>query len=354
MLSNLPLAALIFLFIAAAGGIWIAGIRLSKATDVICARWDLGEDVGGMIFLAIVTNLPEVAITASGALRGDLSIAVGNILGGISIQTVVLVILDVIGLSKTAPLSCRAASPSIVLEGVLVIAVLALVIMGSQLPASLIFARITPAGAMIAALWLVGLWVINKMRTALWPDDNPSLNDTNAECARAESEIERMRRHGATTARTVTVFVSGSVATLACGVILETTSEAIARHLGMSGVLFGATILAAVTALPEVSTGLTAVRMGDYRMAVSDVLGGNAFLPVLFLFASLLSGQAVLPLAQKTDIYLSALGILLTAVYMTGLICRPSRQIARMGIDSFAVLVLYIVGILGLTAMAPA
>jgi hypothetical protein len=39
---------------------------------------------------------------------------------------------------------------------------------------------------------------------------------------------------------------------------------------------------------------------------------------------------------------------------MTGLICRPTRQIFRMGIDSFAVLVLYILGILGLVAMARA
>jgi cation:H+ antiporter len=148
------------------------------------------------------------------------------------------------------------------------------------------------------------------------------------------------------------VFLIGAMVTLVCGVVLEISGEAIARDMGMTGVLFGATILAAATALPEVSTGLAAVKLGDYRMAVSDVLGGNAFLPVLFLLGSILSGRAVLPLAQKTDIYLSALGILLTAVYMTGLVCRPIRKIARMGIDSFAVLVLYLMGILGLAVMA--
>jgi cation:H+ antiporter len=51
-------------------------------------------------------------------------------------------------------------------------------------------------------------------------------------------------------------------------------------------------------------------------LAFSDIFGGNAFLPVLFLLATLLSGQAVLPAAHKTDIYLTSLGILLTMVYL--------------------------------------
>jgi len=57
--------------------------------------------------------------------------------------------------------------------------------------------------------------------------------------------------------------------------------------------------------------------------------------------ASLLSGSAVLPQAQATDIYLAGLGILLTVVYMYGLVFRPRRKIIGMGIDSLVVLVLY-------------
>jgi cation:H+ antiporter len=89
-------------------------------------------------------------------------------------------------------------------------------------------------------------------------------------------------------------------------------------------------------------------------LAISDIFGGNAFLPVLFLLATLLAGRSVLPLAQDTDVYLAGLGILLTAVYVAGLIFRPRRQVLGMGLDSLVVLVLYGLGTAGLVVVAGA
>jgi cation:H+ antiporter len=116
----------------------------------------------------------------------------------------------------------------------------------------------------------------------------------------------------------------------------------------LDGVLFGSTVLAAATALPEVSTGLASARLGDYQLAISDIFGGNAFLPVLFFPAGLLSGQAVFPQLNDTDMYLTGLGVVLTCVYVSGLIFRPRRRILRMGVDSLVVLGLYLLGTAGL------
>ena len=355
MFQSLPLAALLGIFVAAAGAIWIAGVKLSNTTDVLAQRLGLGEALGGVILLAIATNLPEIAITASAAWSGDVGVAVGNILGGIAIQTVVLVALDAFGMREKVPLTYKAASLTLVIEGLLVVAVLIVAIMGTQLPPSLIAARVAPGAALIAVLWIVGVWLIGRANKGLpWHDGAGDAPDTQHE-AKGHSKGAKERdasKQGVSTIRTALAFAVAAVVTLIAGVALERAGDGVAGHIGMSGVLFGATVLAAATSLPELSTGLTSTKLGDYQLAISDIFGGNAFLPVLFLLATIISGKAVLPQAQNTDIYLAGLGILLTSAYLAGLIFRPKRRLLGMGIDSLAVLVLYGVGTVGLFAIA--
>src|SRR5438067_7947569 len=158
MFEHLSLPILSLVFAVAGVVVWVAGVYISKTTDVLSTRFGLGEALGGVILLAIVTNLPEIAITASGALRNQLGIATGNILGGIAIQTVVLVLLDAFGLGKKAPLTSHAASLDLLLEGVLVIGMLTVVVMGHQLPDSLIWRGITPDDLLIGGTWIAGLF----------------------------------------------------------------------------------------------------------------------------------------------------------------------------------------------------
>lgn len=348
MFASFSLPILILIFVVGAASVWFAGVHLSNTTDVMSSRFGMGQALGGLIFLAIATNLPEIAIVVSASLAHNVGIAIGNILGGIAIQTVVLVILDGFGLRRKAGLTFEAASLQLVLEGVLVISVLVVSIMGTQLPKSIVFARLAPGDLLIAALWLIGLWLINKARNDLpWQEKGRAPNTSHPKKKGDEDKVEKW-----STTRVLIVFASAAIVTLVAGVVLEESGNAIASHVGLSGVLFGSTVLAAATSLPEVTTGLAAVKIGDFDLAISDIFGGNAFLPVLFLPATLLSGQSVLPQAQNTDIYLASLGVLLTAVYIYGLIFRPKRQFFDLGIDSIVVLVLYIVGVVGLFTIA--
>lgn len=349
-MSTLASPVLLAIFVTCAAVIWIAGVKLSETTDVLAERWHLGSALGGVIMLAVATNLPEIAITASAALGHQLDVAVGNILGGIAIQTVVLVALDAAGVRPRKPLTYLAASLTLVLEGALVVALLVVVVMATQLPGTLIAWRLTPGAVLIAVLWVTGLFLIRRADKGLpWHEGGHAPDSQQKPQGHSTTTKERnATKQGVSTRRATVVFGVAAVLTLVAGVFIERSGEEVFGRWGMSGVLFGATVLAAATSLPELSTGLASTRLGDYKLAMSDIFGGNAFLPVLFLLATVLSGSAVLPLAHHSDIYLTALAGLLTVVYMVGLVFRPHRQVLRMGLDSIVVLVLYILGIAGL------
>jgi cation:H+ antiporter len=171
---------------------------------------------------------------------------------------------------------------------------------------------------------------------------------------RHQSGHRRRQPQKMSTAKASVIFSIAALATLVAGVALERAGEAASSQIGMSGILFGATILALAASLPELSTGIQSIKQGDDNLAMSDIFGGNAFLPVLFLVATAISGKAVLSGANASDIYLSALAGVLTLVYAVGLLFRPQKKIAGMGIDSLVVLVLYLVGIAGLFAISAA
>ncbi|MDR2876647.1 MAG: hypothetical protein LBV36_01190 [Chromatiales bacterium] len=341
------------LFAVATYAIWRAGAVLVDATDIIDEKLNLGSAFGGVILLAIATNLPEIAIMVSAAVKGNTGIIVGNLLGGVAIQTVLLVLFDA-RLKGGDPLTRRAANLVLVLEGLLVIAVLNICVMGTQMPASFIFERATPGPLLITAIWLFGLWLIHWASCHPLGADGESKDGAVPSAAALESShvtsATAQADHLLSTA--YRKFFLAALVTLMAGVALEWAGEAIAAQLHMDGVLFGATFLAAATSLPEVATGLRAVKKGDYQLAVSDIFGGNAFLPVLLLPATLIAGQAVLPLAQKTDIYLTALASLLTCIYLVGLIVRLPRKFLGLGFDSVAVLLFYLIGMVGLFAIS--
>jgi cation:H+ antiporter len=132
-------------------------------------------------------------------------------------------------------------------------------------------------------------------------------------------------------------------------VALTVTGGALADRAGINGVIFGATVLAVASALPEIATGISAARLGDNQLVMGDIFGGNAFQVCLFLVADLIAGRSVLSQAGAANSWLAGLGILVTLVYAAGIIVRPQKNVLRVGIDSIVVLLLIVIGIIGLT-----
>lgn len=337
----------------AAGGVvtWIAGVRLSGATDALDNRLGLGEALGGLVLLSIAGSLPELAITVSAAASGNLALASGNLIGGIAVQTLVLVICDAVA-GRERTLTFLAGSLIPVFEALLTIITVSVTVAGGLLrPSASIGGVVSPASVVIVVLWIGGLFVIKRVRNeqrwqAHAPDAHPGRPHRRVPHPQAPAPYT-----GKSTTYVATVFGLCSAVTLGAGVVLADAGNELASRAGINGVIFGATILAAVTALPEISSGVAAVKLGDYQLAFGDIFGGNAFQVCLFLVADLVAQEPVLPHQGAANSWLGGVGVVLTAVYAAGIIGRPTVVRARLGADSWTVLLLYAAGVAGLVAV---
>jgi len=346
-----PLLALVFA--AGAAVTWLAGNALSKTTDALDARLGLGDELGGILLLAIAGSLPELAITVAAASTGHLDLAAGNLIGGIAVQTMVLVLCDA-AVGPERPLTYLVGRLTPVLEGLLVVLVVSGVLMGSLLkPTTAIGGVVSPASVAILVLWLAGIWFINRIRKApRWTVEMPG-SSPGRHKRTDPHPVEPHPFAGVSTARVAALFGLACAATLVAGVLLEVSGNALADRAHVNGAIFGATALAAATALPEISSGLAAVRLGDHALAMGDVFGGNAFQLVLFLLADLVAGEPVLPQAGRLNSWLASLGVMLTAIYCFGVIGRAERCWARLGPDSILAVVVFALGIAGLFVLPP-
>jgi cation:H+ antiporter len=351
--SGLGSTLLALIFLAASAATWAAGVALSKTTDALDARFGLGDELGGLILLAVAGSLPELAITISAAASGNLPLAAGNLIGGIAMQTMVLLVCD-FAVGPSRPLTYLVGRLTPVLEGLLVILVVAGVEMGALLkPSTAIFGRVSPASLGIVVIWVVGVYSINRAaKDPRWSVTMPGSRPGRRRAEKRKPEQPHPYA-GSSNARVALIFGLACAVTLAAGVALEESGNELANRLGVNGVIFGATVLAGATALPEISSGIAAVRLGDHALAMGDIFGGNAFQVCLFLVADLVAGKPVLPSAGNLNAWLAALGIALTAIYGFGVISRPMHAHFRLGPDSLLALAVFGLGVAGLFFVPP-
>ena len=349
--TSLSSPLVIATFAAASAATWLAGVQLSKTTDALDVRLGFGDAIGGIVLLAIAGSLPELAITVSAAAAGHLDLAAGNLIGGIAVQTMVLVLCD-FAVQGDRPLTYLVGALTPVLEGLLVVLVVSGVLMGALLPPSTaIGGVVSPASVAIVVVWLAGVYSINRARRERrWEVRMPG--SRRGRVTHRESKPHSAHPYaGASTGRVAGIFAAACVVTLVAGVVLEVAGNTLADRAGINGVIFGATILATATALPEISSGIAAVRLGDHALALGDIFGGNAFQVCLFLVADLVAQAPVLPSAGRLNSWLASLGVALTAIFSTGVIVRPLHRHLRLGPDSILALIVFGLGIAGLVVV---
>lgn len=329
-IASLSVPLLILIFAASAALVWVAGAPLTRTTDALSNRWGLGEALGGLILLGIVTNLPELAITVSAAMSGNMTMAVGNLLGGIPMQLMVLVLLDRFT-GEPKPLSTLSSNQSVQVEALFCIILLAIVVLAP----SLTFAH-DPFRLGVTDVLVVGSWVATLLIMSRLSKSKP---------AKAAPRTSRQLK---THAPVALGFTLAAGATLAGGIGLEAASDALSQRFGINGLLFGATVLAAATSLPELTTGLSAIRAKEYDLSVSDIVGGNSVLVVVLVLGSLISGSSAFSLIDQSATTLAAIGIAMTAALCGGLAIKPQRKFAGIGPDNWMMTLIFLIGLIGL------
>ena len=128
--------------------------------------------------------------------------------------------------------------------------------------------------------------------------------------------------------------------------MLAVTGEALSEQTGLGSSWFGALFVGLSTSLPEISTVQKAVRIGMPRPAFSDIFGTNLFdLGLIFVVDLAYAGAPVLNEVGAFSAFAAALCILLTSIYLAGLVERRDQAVGRLGLDSWLVLGAYLGGL---------
>ena len=345
-MSGLPMAALLAIFAVAALIVWIAGTRLTHLVNAISDRTGLGKAFTGMLLLGGITSLPEVAAVSTSAAIGNAPLAVNNLLGTASVNLVLLAVADVI--YGRSSLTWVAATPATLMQGVLSMLLGTIVAMLAAAGDMPIFG-VGAGSAMLLIAAIAALLLSSSFeRRHVWD----VVDRDEALAAPAERRRQR-REEDWPMAKLVTATVVAGSAILACGFALSLSADAIAGRTGLEAGMVGFLLVGLATSIPEISSMTAAIRLREYDMAVGDIFGTNLFnFSLIFLADLIYAGDPLLSVVGTFESVGALLAILLTGIFLVGLLDRRSAAILRMGYDSLAVFITFAAGVVVLATLS--
>ncbi len=313
-----------------------AGVKITAVVDELADRTRVGEALAGAVLLGATTSLSGSVLSVTAALKGNADLALSNALGGIAVQTAFLAVADLF--YRRANLEHAAASAANLMQGALLVTLMAVILVGAFSPPVTVFG-IHPATPLLFGAYIYGLRLIQSTR------DQPMWQPARTRETREDvPEEDNLRR----SLRTLLIAFLGLGALLGVtGWALENAAAAIANQTGLAQTTMGLLLTATVTSLPELVTSVAAVRRGALTLAVGGIIGGNAF-DTLFTAASDVAyrdGSIYAEMGDDLLVWVS-LSILMTGALLMGLIRREEQGPGGIGFESVAVLLLYGLGIL--------
>jgi cation:H+ antiporter len=287
------------------------------------------------VLLGASTSLGGSVLSVTAAWNGHAELAVSNALGGIAVQTFFLAVADMV--YRRANLEHAAASVPNMMQNGLLICLLALILFAPYLP-DVTIGGIHPVTPVLLATYLYGLYLVRlASQSPMWlPSVTRETREDKPDDVTAMPPMFRLW---------VEFLVLMAVLGIA-GWALEPAATVIANRTNLTQTVVGVLLTAVSTSIPELVTSVAAVRRGALTLAVSGIIGGNAF-DTLFTAASDIAYRdgSIYHAMPEDSKFWAALTLLMTSVLMMGLIRRERQGIGKIGMESVVIMVLYVFGV---------
>lgn len=267
---------------------------LVRGAGRLALRMGVSPFVIGVTVVGFGTSAPELAAAIASATSGHGEIAIGNVIGS-NIMNVALV-LGVTAMVMPIPVSREVVQREVAVT-ILVSFVPFLALLNGN------FVTRPLGAAMVAGLAIFLYWSFRASRKDGGMPIEAEVPDAPPPPGPARSAVDLL------------LVVVGIVMLVFGADLLVDAATSIARHLGVSELIIGLTIVAGGTSAPELATSLVAVWRGRSDLGVGNILGSCVFNVLGILGVTAL----VVPIEIPREAFLFDLPVMI----LTALACLP-------------------------------
>lgn len=259
----------------------------------IATRFGVSQMVIGLTIVAMGTSMPEFCVSMVSALKGTPDLAVGNVVGSNTLNTLLIVGCSAL----VAPIMVKRSSVKRDIPFAVVASLLMLLFCldGAigRVDAAVLFAgfclfmfvtlkyakTIEGPAASVATNGAATATAISEASTSQASSSEASSSETSApEASSSETSApESSQASGTSMLKAVVMLVVGLLCLIAGSNMFVDNASFVASSLGVSDAVIGLTIVAGGTSLPELATSMVSAKKGNSDIAIGNVIGSNVF-----------------------------------------------------------------------------
>ena len=259
----------------------------------IATRFGVSQMVIGLTIVAMGTSMPEFCVSMVSALKGTPDLAVGNVVGSNTLNTLLIVGCSAL----VAPIMVKRSSVKRDIPFAVVASLLMLIFCldGAigRVDAAVLFAGFclfmfvtlkyakTTEGpaASVATNGAATATAISEASTSQASSSEASSSETSApEASSSETSAPKASQaSGTSMLKAVVMLVVGLLCLIAGSNMFVDNASFVASSLGVSDAVIGLTIVAGGTSLPELATSMVSAKKGNSDIAIGNVIGSNVF-----------------------------------------------------------------------------